>query len=472
MNNHLFVGYRFNSNISVVDTSGGTYSSIATLPLTNDIGTTVSGCYGLSVNPADGSMYILYQDSGGNMNRRLGVVDTTTGAITDIGNAGNMTDIAFNIDGTCYGNSGSPDGYSLYEVNISDASSTFLNTFSSTTLSTGICYDQWGDRLFRSQQQSGIFWEVEVTGYTESNLAFGSHPGWINALTMVDEDRFLAAGGSGLFMVDISTSSWTGVPFSPLSTMHAITFGTNGLATIINGPNTFCLNEPTPLTITESGTSYQWLLDDAPIAGETDSVHYPTASGMYSCILDGTDTSIAVSITVLPIPTADFTMDPNPMDLAVTTSGTVDFTNTSTDAEAYFWDFDNGITTTLMDPSLSFLDVGDYNIMLVAIDTTTGCSDTAYQTLTVINSVGISELSTEFKVYPVPTTDVVNISTNGIENDYIVELRDLNGRLISQQKAGMASTVISFDLSDFESGVYFINIFNENEQGHFKVIKK
>ena len=477
--NPLYIGYRnFTTVVDVVDTTGGpgSWTVTSTLSLSNDIGSSISGCYGLSINPLSQDMYILYQDGGGSTGRRIGILDTLTGFITDIGNVGNFTDITFGTDGTMYGTSGANVGRALYEINPSDATSTLLSTYSlGPTYSTGLCYDLYStgtDRFWFSSQSPGYFAEIDAGTYTDVNLGI-THPGWINACVSVGEDQFIAAGGSGTYLVDAAAGTSTNLSFfGPSGTIHAMSFGPQGISTIVDGPTEFCLNEPSTLAASDTASTYQWLLDDAPIAGATDSTYIPDASGDYSWIQNATDTSTSVTITVYPIPTADYTMDPNPLDLAVTTSGNVDFTNTSTDADTYHWDFDNGVTTSLSDPSLSFTDVGTYDVMLVAYDTVNGCSDTSIQTLTVINSVGISELSAEFKVYPVPTKDVVNISTNGIENDYIIELRDLNGRLISQQKAGMSSTIVSFDLSNFENGVYFINIFNDMEAGHFKVLKQ
>lgn len=480
--NPLYVGYRstgtLDGTVNIYDTtgvtSGGTMTLIGALSLTSDIGETIQGTHGLAINPMNQQMYILYQTTaGGSSARSLGILDTISGAITYIGNAGNMTDIAFRNDGTMYGNSGDNIGRALYELDPSDATSSLLLTYSlGPTYGNGFGYDPYADRLLYVSQSPAYIAEIDLDTYTETNLGFGS-PGWSNGLVMLNEDQAIIIGGNNFSLTDFSASTFTNVGSHPGGNFgHSASFGSNGIAVLVDGPDVFCLNEPSVLATSDTATTIQWLLDDSPIAGATDSTHIPDASGDYSWIQNGLDTSSAVTITVLPIPDADFTAAPNPLDLAVTTSGTVDFSNTSTGADEYHWDFDNGLQTTLTDPSISFSTVGDYDVTLVATDTTTGCTDTAVVTVTVINSVGIEELQADVKIYPVPTENIFYIDLQGAENQYIVELRDLNGRLISQQELQAGNTTISYDLTEFESGIYLVRVFNDQEQGHFKVLKK
>ena len=60
------------------------------------------------------------------------------------------------------------------------------------------------------------------------------------------------------------------------------------------------------------------------------------------------------------------------------------FTNTSTNATSYFWDFDNTSTSTATDPGHTFYADGNYSVMLVAQNGP--CFDTAYLTIAVVNN--------------------------------------------------------------------------------------
>lgn len=60
----------------------------------------------------------------------------------------------------------------------------------------------------------------------------------------------------------------------------------------------------------------------------------------------------------------------------------VQFTNTSLNATNYIWDFGNGQTSTLPEPSTSYANFGNYTVTLVALDTLCDISDTAFLTIT------------------------------------------------------------------------------------------
>lgn len=58
----------------------------------------------------------------------------------------------------------------------------------------------------------------------------------------------------------------------------------------------------------------------------------------------------------------------------------VTFDNTSVNANAFFWDFGNGQTSTQQNPAVVYRDTGTYVIMLIAFDTICDLSDTTYLT--------------------------------------------------------------------------------------------
>lgn len=64
---------------------------------------------------------------------------------------------------------------------------------------------------------------------------------------------------------------------------------------------------------------------------------------------------------------------------------TVDFTNTSQNANSFYWDFGDPTTTsdfsTLQNPSYTYPDSGLYTISLTAHNNTSNCNDTAYATI-------------------------------------------------------------------------------------------
>lgn len=80
------------------------------------------------------------------------------------------------------------------------------------------------------------------------------------------------------------------------------------------------------------------------------------------------------------LPTANYSAPFNP---AICSGETVTFTNTSTNASSYFWIFENGspATSTLVNPVISYLVSGTFDVTLHAIEGTD--TNTIYQTITI-----------------------------------------------------------------------------------------
>ena len=133
-----------------------------------------------------------------------------------------------------------------------------------------------------------------------------------------------------------------------------------------------------PLTVSYSQTSssnvtdYSWSFEGGTPATSTDpnpTVTYNTV-GVFNVELvvsnpvgnsSATETDY---INVLDVPTASF--------VAVNNMLTVTFTNNSTDAVSYSWDFGDGNTSTEMSPTHTYTIEGDYTVSLTA---TNSCGD-------------------------------------------------------------------------------------------------
>jgi PKD repeat protein len=83
----------------------------------------------------------------------------------------------------------------------------------------------------------------------------------------------------------------------------------------------------------------------------------------------------------------------------------VDFTNTSLGAVNYIWDFGDGSpTSTLFEPSHLYSLPGDYEVMLIAIDSNScNIADTAYLSVIVLSD----SISAEFEYTTVENCDSV-----------------------------------------------------------------
>jgi len=95
-------------------------------------------------------------------------------------------------------------------------------------------------------------------------------------------------------------------------------------------------------------------------------------------------------------------------EFLVLTNATVDFTSTSINAENYLWDFGDGNSSEVPQPSHTYTEAGTFDVTCIAYNAS--CADTSSLTITVDGSVGIN-LSKDFyaNVFPNPASDFINI---------------------------------------------------------------
>jgi gliding motility-associated-like protein len=150
-----------------------------------------------------------------------------------------------------------------------------------------------------------------------------------------------------------------------------------------------------PLTVTftdntaPAGASCLWVMSDGFTTGTCGTVtHTFNAPGVYNITLTLTSaagcvgtTTVNAMITVFANPVADFTFAPT--DASVMNS-TVNFTNTSSGATIYNWDFDGLGTSTATNPSFTFPIVSpDSYLVCLEASTVNGCIDSTCQTIIV-----------------------------------------------------------------------------------------
>ncbi|MBO7480585.1 MAG: T9SS type A sorting domain-containing protein [Bacteroidales bacterium] len=85
--------------------------------------------------------------------------------------------------------------------------------------------------------------------------------------------------------------------------------------------------------------------------------------------------------------------------------------------------------------------------------------------VTIVTSV--DELASELAIYPNPTSDIVNIVTNG--NAQRVEIANVDGQVVSNET--VSSDVVTISLEAQPAGMYFVRIYTANEVIVRKVTK-
>ncbi|HTF02679.1 MAG TPA: T9SS type A sorting domain-containing protein, partial [Bacteroidia bacterium] len=98
---------------------------------------------------------------------------------------------------------------------------------------------------------------------------------------------------------------------------------------------------------------------------------------------------------------------------------------------------------------------GPHVITYTYVDQTTGCVNSATQTISVNACVGIAEQSADgIRVYPNPTSGILNVETSATEST--IEVYNAVGELVESQQVNNGSAKV--DLSTRENGIYFVRI--------------
>jgi len=134
--------------------------------------------------------------------------------------------------------------------------------------------------------------------------------------------------------------------------------------------------------------SLTWTFGDNQTATGAINTHLYTATGDYSVVLIGTNTASQCSVRVeKPVSIydvkADFTVD----NLRPCKNSPVTFTDKSQGASAWFWIFDNGLTSGQQNPTTSYSIAGPATATLSAIDPD-GCSKSKSVVIDVIDITG------------------------------------------------------------------------------------
>lgn len=134
---------------------------------------------------------------------------------------------------------------------------------------------------------------------------------------------------------------------------------------------------------TANPTSWYWDFGDGTTSNLQNPVHQYASSGDYAVtvyFLGGcVDDTVTQTVSVFVPPSADFAIQPE----VVTTQMEAIFGYTGTGGTSFLWDFGDGETSILAEPTHQFDQEGFYTIILTATDPN-GCFDTSSTTIEVL----------------------------------------------------------------------------------------
>lgn len=212
-----------------------------------------------------------------------------------------------------------------------------------------------------------------------------------------------------------------------------------------------------------SPTSYIWNMGDGNAYSTKDVTHYYAKPGTYNVILKVTNNSgkdsISKTVTVNPL-YVDFSMTND----TVLKGSVVNFYDSSIVATAWRWNFGDGTTSNVQNPSNTYNVLGKYTIEL-EVDDANNCTRKTTKELYVVNHIGIGEnafSNLNLTVYPNPSNTgrfTLEATQNDL-TDYGLTVSDLNGKIIWR---GVPSSIAEteIDLSGFSKGMYTLSVIKE-----------
>jgi PKD repeat protein len=167
--------------------------------------------------------------------------------------------------------------------------------------------------------------------------------------------------------------------------------------------------------------------------------------------------SAPTSILVDQLPTSQFTYSANSLS--------VSFTNQSTNATSYSWDFgSNSATSNDPNPEFTFPSSGQYSVVLTSFNGT--CSASTSQLISV-TEIKIEEIENQlYRIYPNPTSGKLSIQFgNQITKNTEINVIDITGKIVYKETISTLnpSQTMEIDLSKLGSGVYHIQLKNKSQ---------
>ncbi len=340
---------------------GGTVTIINTI--TNTATGTVSvgaNCRCLCVSPNGSRIYVANWNSAGTVS----VIDTLTNSV--------IATIPVGV--YPWGISVTPDGSKVYVTNVQGNSVSVINTASntvSTTIPVGTYPYAIGNFIAPCPVLTPTITPSGPTTFC---------PGDSITLTCSAATAYAWSNGSTTQGINVNASGNYGVT---ISDVNGCTASASQLVTVYNSPSavisingnaTVCAGDSVSLSCS-AGASYHWS------NGSSNDTAFATTAGLYRVTLTDLNgcTAVAapVNIIVTARPTAAFstTLQTGCSPFHET------FSNSSTHATAYWWDFGDSLSSINTNPNHAYLHGGTYTVTLVAYNDTSICpNDTLVMT--------------------------------------------------------------------------------------------
>ncbi len=236
----------------------------------------------------------------------------------------------------------------------------------------------------------------------------------------------------------------------------------------------YCKNTDVTITITNQNSKNNWYNKNQEFIQNSGTYTISSIKDSTILYVEAVDANecksekAKVNINVDPIK-ADFYV----ANTEIEVGDSVIFRFTGMGASSFNWTFNNGFTSTLVEPLTFYNNAGIYAVTL-SVASDIGCTNTkTIEKAAVVISKGTistQELNNEnIFIYPMPVSDILKIeyTENSTANAIIY---NMSGQVITEQK--LDKTNNSIDMSSFPSGSYVLKITSKGKEVYSKTLIK
>lgn len=317
------------------------------------------------------------------------------------------------------------------------------------------------------------------------HYAIGTTPGTDNILDWQESGLDTNVTASGLLSLQNGERYYFSVKAENNAGLFSTIVSSDGqvailLPSIAFGADNYTICETETISfinITENAISYQWIFEGGTPNTSIDfepTVQYDSA-GIYAVTLiangnAGVDTLIQTNyITVNPLTNAAFEINNDSLELS---SPIAIFTNNSTDAVSYLWDFGDGAISTDQNPYHIYSSTGEYLVKLVAYSA--NCyNDTTELTIWVVNTDNVNNLriNRNLKIYPNPFNLTTTIEFENQNNSaYNLKIFDVTGKEV-KSVSDIKANQYTLSRESLSEGVYYIELTGENRYRNILIVE-
>jgi Zn-dependent metalloprotease len=208
--------------------------------------------------------------------------------------------------------------------------------------------------------------------------------------------------------------------------------------------------------------SWSWNFGDGTSSTVQNPYHTYTSAGIYNITMFatnvfGSSTLFNQTVTINSLNAAIEILSPEVLNQPI------DFNANAIGAISWDWNFGDGFSADIPNPSYIYNSSGTYIVTLTAINGF-GCSSTTYDTLH-IYPLSIEEQQSQFMIFPNPNKGIIQLINKSSQNIKAIHIINSLGKYVyrfENQDNYFASQKI--ELKDVSTGVYFVKVRYENNE--------